>query len=232
MDWREHIAHNIFFSQNISKPFVNFFTNISMKNKNILGTNEKFYDITADIIYTKDGTTPYLFEDVNELGKKLPDSFFIGNVKGPLSSIPTIQLNVLSCDEASVGYFKMLDCNSIVGNVECNTYSLADMFTTKYIAENKARFGIADAFRINNYEAHKRFSDMINNKLRFKVSYKTTDVNDKNKLVNVSKTFLYDGMNLNIDLPINHGVFIPCSIESLEYSDEAIYIQPDYAKLN
>jgi hypothetical protein len=73
---------------------------------------------------------------------------------------------------------------------------------------------------------------MINNKLRFKVSYKTADVNDKNKLVNVSKTFLYDGMNLNIDLPINHGVFIPCSIESLEYSDDTIYIQPDYAKLN
>jgi hypothetical protein len=39
-------------------------------------------------------------------------------------------------------------------------------------------------------------------------------------------------MNLNVDLKINHGIFIPYSIETLEYSDDEIYIQPDYATLN
>jgi hypothetical protein len=233
MDWREYIAHNIFFLQYKTEPFINISPNISIKNKNILGTNENFYNITADIVYTKDGKTPYLFDDINELRKNLTQTFNTDNVKGPLSSISTIQLNVLQySDILSTGYLKMLDCNSIVGDIECDTYSLANMFATKYITENTARFGITDAFRINDYEAHKHFNDLINNKLKFKLSYKTTDVNDENKFVNVSKTFLYDGMNLNIDLPINHGIFIPCSIESFEYSDDTIYIQPDYAKLN
>jgi hypothetical protein len=224
----------MYFSQYKSEPFKTITMPLAIKSSNLLGVNDDFYKLLADVVYTKDGINPYLFDNMAELINSLPTNFeTLRNPLGPLTSISTIQLNLLFRSEnRAFAYLKTLDCESFSGKIECDTYSLANMFETKYITENTARFGITDAFRVENYKEHKRFNDLINNKLNFKISYKTVDINNKDKFINVSKTFLYDGINLNIDLKINHGVFIPCSIETIEYEDDTIYIQPDYAILN
>jgi hypothetical protein len=113
------------------------------------------------VVYTKDGINPYLFDNMPELIKNLPGSFSTSNDSlAPLTSIPTVQLNLLfSSPDNAIAYVKSLDCESFSAKIEYDTYSLTKMFTTKYVTENTARFGITDAFRIENYKEHKRFND-------------------------------------------------------------------------
>jgi hypothetical protein len=75
------------------------------------------------------------------------------------------------------------------------------------------------------------FSDKIVNKANFKLYYKTCDLNDNNREINLCETFTFTDLEQDIDVPINKGVFTPLGLEMLEYNDTYTYIQPDFTTI-
>ncbi|MDR2636311.1 MAG: hypothetical protein LBB95_00430 [Mycoplasmataceae bacterium] len=229
---------NDWISWNISKfiyttptnliPFSENNTSIFTKAQTVWGTNEIFRDLHADVVFSRDGKTPYLFNDINDLETYCPEPLTRA-CRNPFSSFPLVQLVWLNWAGTFMGCVKWIEPESIQGELKCYSYSLKQMFQTRKVEENSATFGTN--FWFQNIADNGYFNHFCENKLNLKLYYQTVDANNPNKNIKCVKEFKYTGVDTKIDVKINNGVFIPLGLESMCHNDENVYIQGEYCDL-
>jgi hypothetical protein len=77
-----------------TQSFADVKFNLKLNSQGLLINSHNFTSINSNVIYTKDGTTPTLFTDIDDLRSRFPSNLFFDNNLGPINSIPLVQFQL------------------------------------------------------------------------------------------------------------------------------------------